>query len=334
MMKFLFLLAAGVLMFTVHAQPRNIDYAAYAGKYESNGFIIQIVAKDQQLFLAVPGAPLQQLISVEKNKFKSAAFDDEYFLFVEDNGKITRMISQGKTHSAEFPKTSDIPDDFNGDDSILSGTKKTEHFLFLYDIADSVNVNITAGYLEKDYDRILRDFALKSIPITTVRIYPTANSFHRGINFPNAPPNILATAFGKDDFRMISPALLNSTDREELPRHVVHEFTHCVHLNISYSPNNPRWLWEGVAMYESGWFVDPKTIDVIRNKQYPAFAALNNGLEYELGYVIIEAIKELWGFDVVIELIKSKGDVNAVLKIDQQEFERRVYQYVFERYVR
>jgi hypothetical protein len=87
-------------------------------------------------------------------------------------------------------------------------------------------------------------------------------------------------------------------------------------------------------MYESGWFVDPKTIDVIRNKQYPAFAALNNGLEYELGYVIIEAIKELWGFDVVIELIKSKGDVNAVLKIDQQEFERRVYQYVFERYVR
>jgi hypothetical protein len=334
MMRFLLSLAAGVLMLSAHAQPRTIDYSAYAGKYESNGFVIQIVVKDQQLFLAVPGAPLQPLIAVEKNKFKSAAFDDEYFLFVEDNGKITRMISQGKTHSAEFPKTSDIPDDFNGDDPMLSATRKTEHFLFLYSADDSLNVNIIAGYLEKDYDRILRDFALTSIPVTTVRIYPTGESFHRGINFPNAPPNILATAFGKDDFRMISPRLVNSTDRAELPRHVVHEFTHCVHLNISYSPNNPRWLWEGVAMYESGWFVDPKTIDVIRNKQYPAFAALNNGLEYELGYVIIEAIKEIWGFDVVVELIKNKGDVSAVLKIDQKEFEKRVYQYVSERYVR
>jgi hypothetical protein len=334
MMKFLLSLAAGVLMFTGHSQPRNIDYSAYAGKYESNGFIIQIVAKDQQLFLAVPGAPLQPLISVEKNKFKSAAFDDEYFLFVGDNGKITRMISQGKTHSAEFPKTSDIADDFNGDDSILSKTRKTGHFLFLYTVGDSSNVNVIADNLEKSYDRILRDFKLKSIPITTVRIYPSANSFHRGINFPNAPPNILATAFGKDDFRMISPNLVNSIDREELLRHVIHEFTHCVHLNISYSPNNPRWLWEGVAMYESGWFVDPKTVDVIENKQYPAFAALNNGLEYEMGYVIIEAIKELWGFDVVIELIKSRGDVNAVLKIDQTEFERKIYQYVLETYVR
>jgi hypothetical protein len=217
---------------------------------------------------------------------------------------------------------------------VLSQTKKTEHFLFVYGAGDSVNVNIIAGYLEKGYDRILRDFALTSIPVTTVRIYPTASSFHRGINFHNAPPNILATAFGKDDFRMISPGFVNSTDREELPRHVIHEFTHCVHLNVSYSPNNPRWLWEGVAMYESGWFVDPKTIDVIRNKQYPRFEALNNGLEYEMGYVIIEAIKELWGFDVVIALIKSKGDVNAVLNIDQQEFEKRVYQYVSERYVR
>jgi hypothetical protein len=334
MMKFLLSLAAGVLMFTGHSQPRNIDYSTYGGKYESNGFIIQIVAKDQQLFLAVPGAPLQPLIAFEKNKFKSAAFDDEYFLFVEVNGKSTRMISQGKTHSSEFLKTSEIPDDFNGDDSILSGTKKTKHFLFLYRVSDSLNVDTIANYLEEGYDRILHDFKLKSIPVTTVRIYPTAASFHRGINFPNAPPNILATAFGKDDFRMISPALLNSTDREELLRHVVHEFTHCVHLNISYSPNNPRWLWEGVAMYESGWFVDPKTIDVIRNKQYPPFEALNNGLEYEMGFVIIEAIKELWGFDVVIALIKSKGDVNVVLKIDQQEFEKGVYQYVSERYVR
>ncbi len=329
MLRFILSLAATLLMVTTYSQDHRIDLSACIGKYETNGLIIQVIEKDKQLALAVTGAPLQPLIRVGGNKFKSGAFDGEYFLFVEENGKVVKLISQSDNRSMEFQKISDTPDDFNGGDSILTLKKKTDHFIFLYSAGDSVNVDAIAGHLEEGRSRILRDFKLKSIPSTTVRIYPTAESFHQGINFPNAPPNILATAFGNDDFRMISP---NSTDSVELTRHVIHEFTHCVHLNISYSPNNPRWLWEGVAMYESQWFLDPKNIDVIKSKQYPPFESLNNGLEYELGFVIIEAIKEIWGFDVVVELIRKKGNVQDVLKITQTDFEKRIYEHIYNKY--
>ncbi len=333
-MKRLFLIVvAALLTSAVHSQSDNINFSRYAGRYEANGFVIQIVARGHELLLAVPGAPLQPLSLVERHTFRSETFGDERFVFGEENSKIVSMTSRGAAHSMDFKKVSDTPDDFNLGDSGLSLRHFTPHFIFIYSPTDVNTIEKIAFILEQSYDRILRDFRLSAIPITTVRIYPTAESFHQGINFPQAPSNILATAFGKDDFRMLSPNM-TATDSVELFRHVIHEFTHCVHLNISYSPNNPRWLWEGVAMFESGWFADPNSIDVIKNKTNPAFSALTNGLEYELGYVIVEAIKEIWGFDAIVELIKNRGDVRAVLKIDQQEFESRIYGRVYRKYIR
>ena len=273
------------------------------------------------------------LVPIEKHKFKSSAFENGTFVFVAEKAKIVAVISESPNQSIRFKKISNTPDDFNGTDSLLVLKKKTQHFIFLFNELDSARVGQIALMLEQSHDRILADFKIEKILPTTVRIYPTVESFHQGINFPNAPSNILATAFGKDDFRMLSPTI-NGTDSLELYRHVIHEFTHCVHLNISYSPNNPRWLWEGVAMFECGWFVDPKSIDVLRQKQYPLFSSLQNGLEYELGFVIIEAIKEIWGFDKVVELIKLRGDTKAVLMIDQNEFEKRIYDQIQNKYFR
>ncbi len=112
-----------------------------------------------------------------------------------------------------------------------------------------------------------------------------------------------------------------------------HEFTHCVHLNIDYSPNNPRWLWEGVAQYEAGWFFDPNELEIIRKKEFPRFADLNNGTEYMLGFVLIEAIKDIWGFDAVIRLIKDQGDVQKVLKTNEHQFEEKVFEHIYEKYI-
>jgi hypothetical protein len=117
-----------------------------------------------------------------------------------------------------------------------------------------------------------------------------------------------------------------------LVKNIVHEFMHCVHLNIDYAPNNPRWLWEGIAMYESDWFIDPKTVDVIKNKTFPPLALLGNGLEYELGYTVIEAIRDIWGFDAVINLVKKRGDTQAVLKLSQEKFEEKVYARIYQKY--
>lgn len=335
-MRLFLILLPWLSMLSVQAQtglPQNTNpaFSKYVGKYGKEGLVVQVALNNGALVLVVPGAPLQEMIRLEPNKFKTNTSDDEVFSFSEEKGKITKMISQGSGGSLILEKISDTVDNFNGADSLLTLRKSTEHFNFLYSEIDSVGINHVASTLERDYRKILSDFKIKEIPVTIVRIYPTLKSFHQGINFPNAPDEVRGTAFGKSDFRMVSPNDPGS-DSLMFVKGVTHEFTHCVHLNIAYSPNNPRWLWEGVAMFEADWFFDPKEIDVIKNKQSPPLASLSNGLEYMLGYAIIEAIKDIWGFDAVINLIKTRGDTQAVLKTSQKQFEEKIYEYIYKKY--
>ena len=335
-MKLFLVIPLCLSVFTATAQ-HNINGVAnarkYIGKYETNGMVVQVALLKKSLMLIVPGAPVQQMVSEGGNKFKTDAFSDEVFLFAEKDGKITNMVSQRQGQSLEFKKISDIPDDFDNSDSLLVLKKSKEHFVLLYSEIDSVSVNYIADKLEEDYRRILNDFKIDKLPITTVRIYPDRESFKHGINFPNAPDEILATAFGKDDFRMISPNA-EGMDSVMLMKGVTHEFTHCVHLNIDYSPSNPRWLWEGVAMFEAGWFLDPNEIDLIKNRNFPTLSTLGNGMEYMLGYTIIEAIRDMWGFDAVIDLIKNRGDVQATLNIGEREFEQKIFEHIYKKYIK
>jgi hypothetical protein len=131
---------------------------------------------------------------------------------------------------------------------------------------------------------------------------------------------------------MVSPR--NAGQEGWMLSHVApHEFTHCVHLNIDYAPNNPTWLWEGLAQYEAPWFFNPADLEFIRKKEFPSFADFHSGLDYTLGYVIIEAIKDLWGFDTVLSLLKSRGNAEHTLNIDQKSFERKIYEYIYAKYV-
>jgi hypothetical protein len=309
------------------------DLSKFAGKYEVNNVVIQVAVVGEKLAMYVPGAPVQELKNVGLNKYKSTSFDDEVFSFVEQNGKVVEMVSDRNKQSTTLKKISDTPDNFNQNDSLLTLKKSTAHFSFLYTAIDSLSIELIASKLEANYKKITSDFKIDKIPATTVRIYPDLQSFHRGINFPNAPAEILATAFGRDDIRMASP---NATgvDSATLMKGVTHEFTHCVHLNIDYAPNNPRWLWEGVAMYEADWTFDPGEVYTMTNNKFPSLDSLGNGLEYMLGFVIIEAIIDQWGFDTVIELIKKRGDIQAVLKTDQQAFEKIIYDRIYEKYIK
>lgn len=309
------------------------QYGRFVGKYEIEATVIQFALRNEMLVLIVPGAPLQPLKYTSKNEFESTVFRDQHFTFTENSGKVTGVVSRSQRGIFMGKKISDNIEVLSEKmDSLLVLRKSTEHFLFLYSVIDSVSIEILATDMEKNYKRILDDFKLENIPKVNVRIYPDLKSFHNGINFPDAPDQVLATAFGKDDIRMVSP---NNAGPEGwmLAHFAPHELTHCVHLNIDYSPNNPRWLWEGVAQYEAGWFFDSKELEIIRKKEFPRLADLNNGMEYMLGFVIIEAIKDIWGFDAVIGLIENQGDVQKVLKTDEHQFEAKVFGHIYEKYV-
>lgn len=337
MYRFFFTMVSLIIVFSVCAQTGKTNrpqLLKYIGTYETNGFEIQVALHQGGLVLVVPGAPLQELIWLHDNKFRSDSFEDALFVFLEQNGIVNGLVSESAGNSTELRKISNVAYKIDATDSLLTLSKSTKNFIFLYGPVDSLTIPILAGRLENDYHKILSDFGLKSLPKTTVRVYPDLESFHRGINFPYAPDQLLATAFGKDDFRMTSPSSVEPADSLLLVKMVTHEFTHCVHLNIDYSPNNPRWLWEGVANFEAGWFVNPGEVDVVKDKAIPPLAMLNNGLEYELGYVIIEAIKEIWSFEKVVELIKKRGEIQAVLHVSPEEFENKIYKHIYAKYLK
>ncbi|HET6541431.1 MAG TPA: hypothetical protein VFG46_13165 [Chryseolinea sp.] len=308
-------------------------HARYVGKYEMNGSVIQFTLQNGRLVLVVPGAPIQELEYLGNNKFQSKVFKDGLFVFVEDNGQVVEVNTGAQQGAFKGKKIADNVELFSvAMDSILTFHKSTEHFLLRYSGVDAVIADTIAMDMEKNYTRILHDFKLEKIPLVTVRIYPDLESFHRGINFPGAPDQVLATAFGKDDIRMVSPRNAGP-ERWMLAYAAPHEFTHCVHLNVDYSPNNPKWLWEGVAQYEARWFFDPNELESIKKKEFPSLASLDQGMEYMLGFVVIEAIKDLWGFDTVINLIKNHGDVQKVLNIDQIKFEEKIFERIYSKYV-
>jgi len=322
---------------TKHAESKRKDSTAhtrYVGKYEMAGNLIQFALQKGALVLAVPGAPIQELEYLGENKFKSKVFTDQHFLFIESNGEVVEVNTGAQQGAFKGKMIADRVELLSvAMDSLLTYHKSTEHFILRYSGVDADFVDTIAMDMEKNYDRILHDFKLDEIPMVTVRIYPDLESFHKGINFPGAPAQVLATAFGKDDIRMVSPNNAGP-ERWMLAYAAPHEFTHCVHLNVDYSPNNPRWLWEGVAQYEAGWFFDPNELENIRKKEFPSLASLDQGMEYMLGFVVIEAIKELWGFDTVIGLIKNHGDVQSVLNIDQNKFEEKVFERIYKKYVK
>lgn len=308
----------------------------FTGKYETNGMVVQVSADKTNLKLYVPGAPVQELKEEKPGHFKSDAFSDEIFRFEEKDGKVEKLVSERAGTITTLQKISNQVDNFNSNDSLLEGAKQSKHFKFYFgkrNKTDGPSIDRLIEQLEGNYDRILKDLKVSAIPAITVRIYPDIPSFQKGINFPNAPDFIQATAFGKTDFRIVSPAA-TSLDSSSYLKGAVHELTHCIHLNIDYAPNNPRWLWEGLAMFESGWSFDPKEIDIIKNKQFPHLSELGNGMEYMLGYAILEAIKEIWGQDIIISLIKKRGNVKEVLNLDMNEFERRVFDHIYKKYIK
>jgi hypothetical protein len=312
---------------------KTTQIARFVGQYEMEGMIIQFGLQKEKLILVVPGAPIQLLENVGKNKFKSTVFKNAFYLFAENNGKVTSVDVVDERGSHTLKKINDRVEILSVKmDSLFTLQKSTKHFLFMYTATDSISIDSIAASLEKNYNRILADFKVKSIPKVTVRIYPDMTSFHKGINFPTAPDNVLATAFGTDDLRTVSP---NSAGSEAwmLAYMGPHEFTHVVHLNVDYSPNNPRWLWEGVAQYEAGWFFNPKDIESILKKEFPHLAELNNGMEYMLGFAIIEAIKDIWGFDTVLNLIKNHGDIKKELQMDEKQFEQKIFEHMYIKYV-
>ncbi len=212
------------------------------------------------------------------------------------------------------------------------------HFVIHYTALDRTNIAAIAQRLETSHERIARDLEAVALPVITVHFYSDQKKIHTDIGLPNAPEWVIGTATNATELRMMSPNW-PSRNFDSMLTVAVHEFTHCATLNLAPRfANNPRWLWEAMALYEAGQFVHPRNLSYMTSGTPPTLAELEanwqtNTKIYDLGYVLAEYVVTKWGMPALVNLIKSLGDIPATLGVTVAEFEGGWYAFVKSKYL-
>ncbi len=212
----------------------------------------------------------------------------------------------------------------------------SERFSFI--LYDGLTEEITLPILQKladNYDRVLSDMDIENISDSIkIRIwndgahYLQAQQRDIGMSYPGSTGYI----FNDHDIRVLYTSNTAQT--------VLHEFCHTVSMRVNPTiVNNPRWLWEAVAIYEAREFVHPQSLSYLVGGNFPTLAQMNTGFSdgdqiiYQLGYIVSEYIIQTYGREKFTELISSNGDLEATLNITASQFESGWKQFVQNRYL-
>jgi hypothetical protein len=212
------------------------------------------------------------------------------------------------------------------------------HFVFFYTTLDSANIEVIARAAEAEYSRILHDLGVDTLPAVQVHFYTDHQALEGAVAAIAGPipswASGLATA--QDQIHLMSPNHPAYAPFDRMLSNIMHEFAHCVSMRANPRiPNNPRWLWESVAIYESEQLVDPRTVAYMAAGRPPAFATLNgldNTLVYDVGYTIAAFIVSKGDQAALAALVRNNGDVAATLGVAPDAFEREWYDFVRARY--
>jgi hypothetical protein len=229
---------------------------------------------------------------------------------------------------------------------------RTDHFLISYHGIYQSEAKEIADNLEKNYDRIRTNLGDPDHETIRVFVHPTQNDFNNGTRLPNSTAN--GTSRGPNEFHLIWTNWFNSIFPDDPIKTAIHEFTHCVQLNIlikgaqreqanltqedfekafeeKFIQEYPQWFWEAICDYEAGIVNSISVKHAMRKK--PTLKSLNNSNQiYNVGYTIIEYIVEKWGMDKLPTLITSYVDIETVLKTSEPDFEKGWVEFVNEKY--
>ncbi len=212
----------------------------------------------------------------------------------------------------------------------------TAHFRILGDRAASSLLQVIADALEANYPRITADLRVSGLETTSVYAWADSASFYD--HMQRTAGTVWQGSGGWVPGPHTVSILAADVTASRAASGAVHEFAHVVSIAVNASiGNNPRWLWETVALYENREFVDPATLDYMRAGNYPSLADLdadfNSGRQvYRVGYVLGEYIVQKWGVDGLVRLIQRNGNVVAALGVTTAEFESGWHTFLHEKY--
>lgn len=217
----------------------------------------------------------------------------------------------------------------------------TDHFEWFLTSLDEDNVAEMASDLENEYSRITNDLDATQMPIVRIHLYVSSEELHQALSdeVPNLPTWATGLVTSKTDVHIVTPnsQQFSSSEFDARKIDIIHEFAHCVTLHVrSNFANNPRWLWESVAVYEANQFIDPNSVSYMVQELPPTLNELNsfsNTKVYEVGFTVTEYIVEHWDRNTLVQLILSNGNLPSVLGITADEFQNNWFQFVKDKYM-
>lgn len=230
-------------------------------------------------------------------------------------------------------------------------TIKSDHFIISYNGIYKSEAEKISQNLESNYSRVRTD--LKDLKHETIKvfIYGSQQKFNLATGLKG---NVNGTSRGPNEFHFLWTNWFNSVFPDDPLKTAVHEFTHCVQLNIlidkaketiitqdrltfdkefdkKFGAEYPRWLWESISIFEAKE-VNTLSVKYAKSKNL-TLAELNKSNQiYNIGYTIIEYMTQKWGKDILPKLIRSFGNIEKTLNVSTEEFEKGWIAFLDEKY--
>lgn len=229
---------------------------------------------------------------------------------------------------------------------------KTAHFAILYKGIYKSEAQELADNLEENYHRIRTNLNDPDHDTIRVFVHRTQADFNKATGLLNSNANGLSR--GPNEFHLLWTNWFNSIFPDDPIKTAIHEFTHCVQLNIlikeerkkwegadnrdfdkmfeeKFIKEYPQWFWEAICDYEAG-IVNTISVKYGMRKNLTLKDLNNSNQIYNVGYTIIEYIVDKWGKEKLPDLITSYVDINTVLGVSETDFESGWVDFVEKRY--
>ncbi len=229
---------------------------------------------------------------------------------------------------------------------------RTDHFIISYQGIYTEEAQDLADNLEENYNSIRTDWSDPGHDTIRVFVHPAQADFNKATGLLNSNAN--GVSRGPNEFHLLWTNWYNSILPDDPVKTAIHEFTHCIQLNIlikeeqgrwgnedtgdfdkmfeeKFSKEYPQWFWEAICDYEAH-IVNNISVKYGMRKNLTLNELNQSNQIYNVGYTIIEYIVETWGKDKLPVLITSYVDIQTVLGVSESDFEKGWVDFAEEKY--
>jgi hypothetical protein len=206
--------------------------------------------------------------------------------------------------------------------------------------------------LEDNYGRIGTELNDPEHDTISVYIHPTQKEFNHATGLLNSKAN--GVSKGPKILHLMYQTWFNSILPADMEKVAVHEFSHCVQLNIliadaktkyeeldsiefnkrfekEFAKKYPQWFWEALCDYQAN-IVNKSSVNYSIKKGLSLKDLNKSNQIYNLGHTIVDYMVTTYGKDKLPKFIKSYGDFENVLNVSEKDFEIGWKRFVAEKY--